>query len=151
MSAGSQIANSLRAYLKATVQNAIVTTLLFVAGFAIAGVPWWPLTGFICGVLNLVPQLGPVLALGLALLIEYFATDNWIQLAIVGGIWLVIQIIDGFVLSPRAASRSGVNPLLSIFLVLIAGFFFGPIGMILVVPVTAVALIVIKAVRAQSK
>jgi len=146
-SIASQIAHSLAAYLKATLQNAIITLLLFVAGFAIAGVPWWPVTGLLCGALNLFPHLGPVLSLGLALLIQYFATEDWTRLAIVAGIWLAIQILDGFVLSPRAAGRAGVPPILSIFLVLGAGLVFGPIGMILAVPITAIILITTKALR----
>jgi predicted PurR-regulated permease PerM len=144
-SIASQIAHSLAAYFKATLKNAIITTLLFVIGFAIAGVPWWPVTGLLCGVLNLLPHLGPILSLGLVLLIQYFATDDWTRMAIVAGIWLAIQILDGFVLSPHAAGRAGVPPILSIFLVLAAGLVFGPIGMILAVPIAAIILITTKA------
>jgi predicted PurR-regulated permease PerM len=68
-------------------------------------------------------------------------------MAIVAGIWLAIQILDGFILSPRAAGRAGVPPILSIFLVLAAGLVFGPIGMILAVPAAAIILIIAKALR----
>jgi predicted PurR-regulated permease PerM len=151
MGVGADIRRSLGAWLKASLQNAVITVLLFCAGFAIAGVPWWLLSGAICGVVNLVPYLGPVLALGLGLLIEFLATANWTALAAVAGVWLTVQIIDGFILSPRAAGRSGVNPLLSIVLVLVAGLIFGPLGMILVVPVVAVLLILMRAVRKQGR
>ena len=149
MAVASQIVQSLRAYLHAQVQNAGILILLYIAGFAIAGVPWWLLTGILCGLLNLIPHFGSILALGLALLVQFLAKDGWEPLAYVGGAWMIIQIVDGFVLAPRAAARSGVNPFLSIFLVLIAGFLFGPLGMILAVPVAAVLLIVIRAVRAK--
>jgi predicted PurR-regulated permease PerM len=149
-SIASQISHSLGAYLKATLKNAIITNLLFVIGFAIAGVPWWPLTGLLCGTLNLLPHLGPILSLGLGLVIQYFASEDWTRMAIVGGVWLAIQILDGFVLSPGAAGRAGVSPILSIFLVLAAGLIFGPIGMILAVPVTAIILIITKAFRPKS-
>src|SRR5947209_4780927 len=138
MGVGSEVGRSLGGYAKAVAQNAVITILLYIIGFAVAGVPWWLLTGALCGSLNLIPSIGSLLALGLGLLVEFFATSDWMRLAAVGGVWLVIQIIDGFVLSPRAAGRSGVNPIASIFLVLIGGFMFGPIGMILAVPVAAV-------------
>lgn len=143
----SEIGHSLGAYLKATVVNAGITILLFVVGFAIAGVPWWPVTGIVCGLINLFPYIGSLLALGLALLIQFFANDEWTRLAAVGGVWLGVQIVDGFILSPRAASKSGVNPIFSIFLVIAASLLFGPIGMLLAVPVTAVLLIIKKSLR----
>ena len=148
-SIASQIAHSLGGYFKTTVKNALIETLLFVIGFAIAGVPAWPITGVLCGLLNLFPNFGPLFSLGTGLLIVYFSTADWMRLASVAGVWLVIQIIDGFVLAPRAASRSGVPPLLSIVLVLIAGFALGPIGMILAVPAAAVILIILRAFRSR--
>ncbi len=149
MAVGREIAGSLWAYLKAQVQNAFVTTGLFLAAFAVTGVPWWFLTGLICGVVNLVPHFGPLFSLGLALLFRWITANAWIDFVWVGLAWLVIQILDGFVLSPRAAGRAGVNPLVSIFVTLAAGFFFGPLAMLLAVPVLAVVLIVVRTLRSS--
>jgi len=120
---------------------------MYIVGFAVAGVPWWPLTGLLAGVLNLVPVIGSVLALGLGLLARSFGISDWVPLLYVAGVWLVIQIIDGFVLGPRAAGRVGVNPFLSILITLAGGFLFGPIGMLLAVPVVAIILAVRRARR----
>ncbi|MBC7925044.1 MAG: AI-2E family transporter [Bryobacteraceae bacterium] len=130
-------------------KNAAITTLLFMVGFAIAGVPGWAFTGFLCGILNLVPVFGSILALGFVLLIQFFAGQPWANLAMAAGVWLIVQFVDGFVLSPRAAGKAGVHPLLSIVLVLVAGLIFGPIGMILAVPAAAVLLIVWRVSRPQ--
>jgi len=148
MTTGSRIRRSLGAYLLAVAQNAVITILLFVVGFALAGLPWWALTGVACGILNLTPVVGSLLSLGLALLTAWggFGSD-WTRIAIVGGIWLAIQFVDGFILSPRAAGKAGVHPVLSIVLVFAAGMMFGPIGMLLAIPVTAVLLIVYRATR----
>lgn len=148
-STGARIVQSLWAYTKALLVNAVALTLFFMAGFAIAGMPWWPITGFLCGVLNVIPYAGPLLSLGLALLIAFFASADWTKLAIIGGIWLAGQIVDGFILSPRAAGEAGVNPLLSIVLVLVAGLVFGPAGMVLAVPVCAVVFIIARAARSR--
>src|SRR5438309_1562472 len=61
MNTASRIGSSLGAYFRTLVQNAVISILLFIAGFAIAGVPWWFLTGFVCGIVNLIPHLGSVL------------------------------------------------------------------------------------------
>jgi predicted PurR-regulated permease PerM len=145
-----EIGRSLGAYVQAQLQNALITIGLFIVGFAVTGVPWWALTGFVCGVVNLVPHLGPVIALLLGLYVRWLTTDDWVKLAYVGAAWLAIQVIDGFVLSPRAAGRAGVNPFLSIVITLVAGMMFGPIGMILAVPIVAVILIVWRATRKRA-
>ena len=150
MAVARNVWTALNAYLRASVQNAVIVTLLYCAGFAIAGVPWWALTGLVCGLLNAMPQIGAVLALGLVLLVELFFTDDWLGMAYATGVWLLVQIVEGFVLSPRAAGRAGVHPVASIFIVLIAALIFGPVGAILAVPVAAVLWIIWKAAKKQS-
>lgn len=147
MSIAADIVTSLGAWLKAQAQNALIVTAMYVLGFAVLGVPWWLLTGLIAGALNLVPHLGPLLALGLALFVKWASTDDWIPLLWICGVWLAIQTIEGFILSPRAAGRAGVNPFYAILLTIAGGILFGPPGMLLAVPLTAVTLVVVRAVR----
>lgn len=147
MGVASQIGTSLGAYLKAQVQNSIILTGIYMIAFAITGVPWWALTGLFCGLVSLVPTVGGLIALAVGLYAKWMVTDDWMQIGYVGAAWLVIQVVDGFVLSPRAAGHAGVNPLLSIFLTLGAGLIFGPIGVLLAVPVVAVGLIIMRATR----
>jgi len=150
MAVAKRIGSSLGAYIKASAQNALIVALLYSAGFALAGVPWWLFTGLVCGVLNAIPQIGGVLALAFVLLVELFFTDDWLGMAYAGGVWLAVQIIEGFVLSPRAAGRAGVHPIASIFIVLIAALVFGPIGAIVAIPAVAVLLIIWRAARQRS-
>jgi predicted PurR-regulated permease PerM len=146
--AGPEIRHALSAYLKAQAQNIAAIVGLYCIGFALTGVPWWLLTGIVCGLLQQVPWLGSVLALTLAIALRALTTTTgWEPLAWIFGVWLAIQVLDGFVLSPRAAGRAGISPLWSIPLVLVAGFAFGPLGAMLAVPLAAVVLIVVRASR----
>lgn len=142
-----QIGVSLSEYIKAVAVNAVVVAGLFMGGFALAGMPAWFAVGLLCGILNTLPYLGAILSLALAVLVALFFTHGWMVVIWSSVVWLAVQIIESFVLQPRAAGRSGVSPLYSIFLVLIAGFAFGPLGAILAVPVAAVILIVWRAMR----
>jgi predicted PurR-regulated permease PerM len=143
MSTTREIAASLGAWLKASLINAVVLVLLFTIGLAIVGVPWWLFFGLACGVLNLLPWIGPVLSLLVAAYAGLFVpAEGWTGAAMTSAVWLLIQIIDGFVLAPRAASRAGVHPLFSIPLVIVAAMFFGPVGAILAVPLVAILLII---------
>ena len=140
---GNQIGRSLFAWIRASVINGFVVALLFSVGFALSGVSWWLAFGLVAGLANAVPVLGSLCALALSLYAGLFTHhEGWTGLLFTGGVWLVVQIVEGFLLSPRAAGHAGVPPLLSIPLVLIAGLVFGPLGAILAVPVAAVLLIV---------
>lgn len=151
MGVAREVASSLGEYLKAQAVNAVLVTGFYMLGFAVAGVPWWPLVGFLAGILNLIPHLGPLLALAVPLVVAWLGSDDWLPVFYAGGVWLLIQIVDGFILSPRAAGKAGVNPLVAIVVTMGAAFVFGPLGMLLAVPLLAVALIVWRAVgRAQS-
>ena len=86
MSTARQVFHALGAYLKAQLQNAIIVVLLFVVAFAITGVPWWLLTGALCGMLNLIPHLGPVISLGLALLLNTPPPTIWSRYCMSAGL-----------------------------------------------------------------
>jgi predicted PurR-regulated permease PerM len=65
---------------------------------------------------------------------------SWTDLAIAFGAWLVVQAVEGFVLQPLLFSKPLGLRALPVFLALLAGsFFFGPVGIVLAVPVLAVA------------
>lgn len=147
MSVATDVGRALSDYLRAVLRNAVISTLLFIAGFAIAGVPWWLLTGLLAGILNQVPWLGAIVSLLLTFLVLLFADATMYTMAAAGAVWLVVQIVESFVLSPMAAGKAGVPPLLSIALVLIAGFVFGPVGIVLVVPVAAVLFVIARTAR----
>jgi predicted PurR-regulated permease PerM len=137
--------HALAEYVKAQLRNAAIVTCLYILGLAIAGVPWWLLVGLVCGLLQLIPYLGSVTALALAVMVRWFAGGDWKAAALVGAVWLAIQLVDGLVLSPMAAGRAGVNPFLSILITLAAGIMFGPLGVMLAVPVVAVILVLARA------
>ena len=97
---------------------------------------------FLCAVLNIIPYIGPLIASVLAALLtmlsnlgsdfqsEILPTTIYVLI----GFWIV-QIIDNNVSQPIIFSKSVSSHPLEIFLIiLIAGFIFGILGMIVAVP-----------------
>ena len=97
---------------------------------------------FICAVLNIIPYVGPLIGSVLAAVLtmisnigadfqsEILPTTLYVMI----GFWIV-QIIDNNVSQPLIFSKSTNSHPLEIFLViLIAGFLFGILGMIVAVP-----------------
>jgi predicted PurR-regulated permease PerM len=75
----------------------------------------------------------------LAALANLIGDRNWAHLAIAFGAWVVIQGLEGFFITPRLLSKPlGLKPL-PVFLALLAGsFLFGPVGLLVAVPILAV-------------
>jgi len=108
--------------------------------------------GFIAGVLNIIPYVGPLIgeALGvvLCLVLKYGAgvgldVNIWVFAVVVLAIMLTVQLIDNFVLQPIIYSTSIQSTPLEIFIVmLIAGHMGGILGMLAAIPAYTVVRVV---------
>jgi predicted PurR-regulated permease PerM len=129
-------------YVKAQFLIGLVMTVLYAIGFGIARVPLWPVVAILGGLTSLIPRIGSLIPLGLAALTITWTDQNWTHLLIAFGAWVVIQVLQGFWITPRFLSKPlGLRPL-PVFVALLAGsMFFGPLGLLLAVPVLAIAAI----------
>lgn len=127
-------------YIRAQFLIAAILAALYAIGFGVAHVPLWPVIAIIGGLSTFVPRVGSLIPLGLAALANLIGDHNWTHLAIAFGAWVIIQALEGFFITPRLLSKPlGLKPL-PVFLALLAGsFLFGPIGVLIAVPVLAVA------------
>jgi predicted PurR-regulated permease PerM len=115
-------------------------TVLYAVGFAVARVPWWPLFALIGGICSFIPGIGSLIPLALVGATMLLADRGWTNLAVAFGAWLVVQVLEGFVLQPLLLSKPLGLRTLPVFLALLAGsLLLGPVGFVLVVPVLAVA------------
>jgi predicted PurR-regulated permease PerM len=127
-------------YIRGQLMIAGIEMMFYAIGFAIVRVPLWPVVAFCCGLLYLVPAIGSVIALGLAALVAWLGGGDLWKLGEVAAVWLIIQTLEGFVITPRIIGRRlGLRPWLVFLVVLIGGALFGPLGVILAAPVVAIA------------
>lgn len=127
-------------YVRAQLLIALILTVLYAIGFAIARVPFWPLIAVVGGIATLIPRIGSLIPLALAAVANLIGDRNLEHLAIAFAAWVIIQGLEGFFITPRLLSKPlGLRPL-PVFLALLAGsIFFGPIGLLVAVPILAVA------------
>lgn len=127
-------------YIRAQFLITVILAALYAIGFGIAHVPLWPVIALIGGLSTLIPRVGSLIPLGLVALADLIGDRNWIHFAIAFSAWVIIQGLEGFFITPRLLSKPlGLKPL-PVFLALLAGsFLFGPIGLLVAVPVLAVA------------
>jgi predicted PurR-regulated permease PerM len=108
------------------------------------GMPSALALGFIAGVLEFIPFIGPILAAVPALLIA-LGSDNPYMVYWVAGAYLVIQQIENNVLVPLIQRQTvALPPVLGLFSLVAFGILFGVLGILLAIPLTVVLLVLVK-------
>jgi predicted PurR-regulated permease PerM len=126
-------------FLRGQLLVAAILGVLYALGFGAIGVDLAIGVGLLAGVMALVPYLGNVVAVGLAstLCVLEFGFD-WHLLAVLAW-YVVVQNLEGFVLTPRIVGGSvGLHPGAVIVALLIGGDLFGFLGLLIAVPAAAV-------------
>ena len=127
-----------RSFVNGTLSLATLIFILCAIGFSIAGLKGAILFAFFCGVTNIIPYIGPYIGAAPALLVA-FSQGTGIGIAVLI-IILIVQGIEGNLLQPIVMSRTmKLSPVTVIIALLVFGYFWGVIGMILSTPIVAVA------------
>ena len=125
-------------YLRGQLTVCTIVGLFTGLGLALFNLPFAILLGFFTGVLNIIPYIGLYISLGLALLTTFFTANPFISMLKIGGIFLVVQAAEAYVISPKVVGeRVGLHPVAVIFSILIFSRFLGFWGLIIGVPTAA--------------
>lgn len=137
-------------FFRGQIVISLLQGILFAIGFSMAGLEYGAVLGITLGFLNLVPYLGSMLGLAICLPMAWFQADGGINLLVmVIVVFSVVQMIEGYVLTPRImGDRTGLHPMA----IIVAIFFWGSalggiLGMILAIPLTAFLVVLWRLVR----
>lgn len=131
----SDLGRRLGGYVRATAINMVAIAVLTGGGLLLLGIPYPLLLGFVAGIAETLPLLGPWLAGAFAVLVTTF-TGGLIQTGEVVGLYLLIHIIEGNTLVPYVTYRmTELNPLVTIVAIALGGAILGVVGAVLAVPV----------------
>ncbi len=128
------------AFFRGQLVIAFLQGALFAVGFSVAGLRYGLVLGLALGFLNIIPYLGSIVGLAVALPIGYWQEGGGLQLVVwVLVVFALVQAIEAYVLTPRImGDRTGLHPMA----IIVAVFFWGSAlngiaGMILAIPLTA--------------
>ena len=133
------------AFFRGQVTIAFIQGVLFGLGFWLVGLPYGLLIGLSLGCFNLVPYLGNIIGLAVALPMAFFGEGGGgLRLGLVMGVFAAVQILDGYFITPRIqGKKTGLNDVTIIFSLLFWGVVFkGLLGVLLAIPLSAFIVVV---------
>ncbi|WP_124727947.1 AI-2E family transporter [Staphylospora marina] len=119
-----------------------VVGLLAYIGYLIVGVPYALLLALMVAVFNVIPYLGPIFGAIPAVLVALTQSPGMVLGVLI--VNLVVQMLEGNVISPQIVGRTlHMHPLFIIFALLVGGEIGGIWGLILAVPLFAIGKVVV--------
>lgn len=133
---GSVFGKYVRGMMLVAMLYSVVTSILF----TLFGLPYALILGAVAGLFYLVPYLGSVIIIGMAVVSVLVQPGGSASTAGVLAVILLIEnsIIFDLIITPRIAGGSvGVHPVLALFSLTLGARMFGVVGMVFAVPVMA--------------
>ncbi len=138
------VLTDLQTYLSVKTKISLATVVLAGVATWLVGVDYPLLWALVAFLLNYVPTLGSIIAGGppvLLALVQY----GWERALIVVVAYVVINVVMGNVIEPRLMGRSlGLSALVVFLSLVFWGFIWGPVGMVLSVPLTMLVKILLE-------
>ncbi|RKH47677.1 AI-2E family transporter [Corallococcus sicarius] len=137
----------LSAFVQGQLTVGAILSVIYAVGLSLARIDLAIAIGLIAGFGNMVPYLGTGIGVVLALLGVLLSWQGPWQLAVVVTTFVVGQLLEGFVITPRVVGEKvGLAPVAVILAVLAFGELFGFVGIILAVPASAILKVVLSVV-----
>ena len=149
-----EIDTLLSAFLRGQCMVCLLLALYYAVALTLIGLDLGLAVGILTGLFEFIPYLGVLTGFVFSLILAC-TQASWAMVAWVIVVFLIGQILEGYVLTPRLiGKRVGLSPALVIFVVLAGGSLFGFWGVLLAIPGTIIIGVplrmLIKAYRSSS-
>lgn len=134
-----QIDQTLSSFIRGMGSVCLVLGIYYAVALMAVGLQFGLVVGFIAGLITFIPYVGALVggALALGLAVFQFWGD-WLSIGLVGLVFVIGQIVEGNILTPRWVGGSvGLHPVWLLFALSVFGTLFGFVGMLVAVPVAA--------------
>lgn len=139
MSLLKQIDEKLSGFVRGQISVAVILGVAYAIALSIAGLKYGLMIGLMSGLLSVIPMVGSAVGLIVSIAVAWFQAGDLVFVAIIGGIFIAGQVIEGNFLTPKLVGDSvGLHPLWVFFALLAGGSLLGILGMFLAVPIAAV-------------
>ncbi len=141
----TEIDSRLQAFVRGQLTVCLVLGVLYSIGLLVIGIDLAIAVGMVSGLLFIVPYLGTAVGIVVASALAVLAYGlDWHVVGVLG-VYGGVQLVEGMVLTPGiVGDKVGLHPLVVMIALLVGGNLFGIAGMLLAIPVTAAAQVLLR-------
>lgn len=134
-----EIDKTLAGFVRGMGTVCIVLGTYYAIALMVVGLNFGLVVGFVAGLITFIPYLGALLGGALAIGLALFQFwGDWVSIGFVAGIFMIGQIVEGNILTPKLVGSSvGLHPVWLILALTVFGSLFGFVGMLVAVPLAA--------------
>jgi predicted PurR-regulated permease PerM len=137
-----EIGQTMGGYLRGVLIEALLITVIVFLGLWLIGVQYPLALAALAGIGEFLPYVGPLMAAAPAVLLALLESPT--QAVVVVGFYVVLQLVEGYVLFPIVVgNQSEIPPLLIILGLLAGGAVGGVLGALVAIPVAGALRIVV--------
>lgn len=134
----AEVDDVLGAFFRGQLMVMLALGVIYSVGLSVIGIELAVLIGIGAGLLSIVPYLGSIVGVLVAVGAAVFQFQDWFHVLMVLLVFAVGQAAEGMYLTPKlVGDRIGLHPVTVIFAVLAGGQLFGFLGILLALPVAA--------------
>ena len=124
----------------------LILGLFYGLSLTLVGLNFGLLIGLIAGLISFIPYIGSITGLVISIgvgLVQFW--PDWIPVAIIAGIFVVGQFVEGNILQPKLVGKSvGLHPVWLMFALFAFGSLFGFTGLLIAVPAAAAIGVIVR-------
>ncbi len=138
----------LESYVRSQILIGLIMAACYAVGFWFLEVPAWIGIALLAGLLNAIPYVGTLIGVVLACGFTIAHGGGVWNVTAVLGVFLAVQSLEGYVLTPRIlGGRLNLHPMAVFLGLLIGGKLFGLLGFVLAIPSIAISKVFLKFLR----
>lgn len=139
----TDIGFNLKKWIKGAIISGLSVFIMSAIGLLILGVDMWLILAISAGLLNVIPNFGPIIAMIPAVLVALLTSPT--QALMVAGLYLTVQIIESNLITPNVQKKLlNTPPALLILFQVLMGTLTGGWGIVLAVPMLVIVITMVK-------
>lgn len=134
-----EIDQTLNAFIRGMGTVSLILGTYYAVALMLVGLQFGLVVGFIAGLVTFIPYVGALVGGALAIGLGLFQFwGDWVTIGLIGGIFVLGQVVEGNILTPKLVGNSvGLHPVWLLLSLSVFGSVFGFVGLLVAVPVAA--------------
>ena len=135
----TEVDKTLASFIRGMGTVCLILGTYYAIALMLVGLQFGLVVGALAGLVTFIPYVGALLGGALAIGLALFQFwGDWVSIGLVAGVFVLGQVIEGNVLTPKLVGSSvGLHPVWLIFALSVFGTLFGFVGMLVAVPLAA--------------